>query len=220
MAPTLQMQLALVLGMVLRDAPRALDHARSARQPFVAADDEELVRRIGRGDRWAEEALYRRYVGTVYSTARRLLGNTVDAEDVVQDTFACAFEIWDQLRDPGRVKHWLLQIAVRKVHRRFRRRKLLRALGLDRSVDDATLESMARVDATAEARTELALLDVALRRLSPFERIAWMLRFVEGMKLEEVAQDCGCSLATAKRRIAAAQAKVDAHVQLQEASDA
>jgi RNA polymerase sigma-70 factor (ECF subfamily) len=43
-------------------------------------------------------------------------------------------------------------------------------------------------------------------------RIAWILRFVEDYRLDEVADACGCSLATAKRRIAAAQTVVDAHL--------
>ena len=213
------MQLALAL-MVVRDPPQLRERpAEPVRAPVITADDEELARRIGRGDRWAEEALYRRYVGTVYATVRRLLGNSEEAEDVVQDTFACAFEIWDQLREPARVKHWLLQIAVRKVHRRFRRRKLLRALGLDRSVDDATLCSMARAEATAETRAELSLLDDVLKKLPAAERVAWMLRYVEGLKLQEIAEDCSCSLATAKRRIAAAHARVETHLAIEELPD-
>jgi RNA polymerase sigma-70 factor (ECF subfamily) len=44
------------------------------------------------------------------------------------------------------------------------------------------------------------------------ERIAFCLRHVEGMKLEEVARACGCSLATAKRRVASAQARLDAEL--------
>lgn len=177
----------------------------------------DLVERIARGDRWAEEAFYRRHVALVQTTVRRLLGRSAEAEDVVQDAFVTAFEIWDQLREPEHAKNWLLTIAVRKVHRRFRRRRLLRLLGLDQPTDDATLESLARSDLGGEARAELSLLDRVLARLPAEARIAWMLRHVEGASLEEVAVLCECSLATAKRRIALANAMVSQHVLLPEA---
>lgn len=198
-----------------------LRHARAEPvqlEPAAPVSVTELVERIGRGDRWAEEAFYRRHVALVQSTVRRLLGRTAEAEDVVQDAFVTAFEIWDQLREPEHARNWLLTIAVRKVHRRFRRRRLSRLLGLDQTTDDATLEALARPDLGGEARAELALLDRVLRTVPPEARIAWMLRHVEGSSLEEVAVLCECSLATIKRRISVADAKVSEHVRLTERS--
>src|SRR5882724_1890420 len=133
--------------------------------------DSDLARRIGRGERWAEEAFYRRYVGQVLGLAQRLLGNYSDAEDVAQETFATAFEIWDQLRDYEHARPWLMQIAVRKVHRKFRKRRLLRLLGLDQGLDDLPLDTLAREDTSVEVRSELLVLDAALKSLSAKSRI-------------------------------------------------
>ena len=176
--------------------------------------DTDLARRIGRGDRWAEEAFYRRHVVQVVGLAQRLLGNSWDAEDVAQETFITAFEIWNQLRDYERARAWLMQIAVRKVHRRFRRRGLLRLLGLDRSVDDLPLDALAHEDTSAEVRSELLVLDAVLKSLPAKSKIPWMLRYVEGLPLDEVAEKCDCSLSTAKRRIAAAHRVVSRQVEL------
>lgn len=187
--------------------------------PVAPVSVGELAERIRRGDAWAEEAFYRRHVAGVRAVVRRLLGTSMDAEDVVQDAFVTAFEVWGQLRDPEHAGRWLLTIAIRKTHRRFRKRRLLRLLGLDRTTDDATLESLGRSDATGEARAELALLDRALQNVSASERVAWMLRYVEGMSLDEIAQACECSLATTKRRISVVNARVRAHVQLTEPRD-
>jgi RNA polymerase sigma-70 factor (ECF subfamily) len=187
--------------------------------PNDPVSDAELVRRIGQGDRWAEEAFYRRYVALVHGTVRRLLGRSGEAEDVVQDTFATAFEIWGQLRVPEAARQWLMSIAVRKAHRRFRRRRLLRTLGLDRSVDDAVLEALAAPTSSVEARLELRMLDEALGKLGVAERIAWMLRYVDGLALQEVAAQCGCSLATVKRRILTAREHVSRFVALEEAGN-
>jgi RNA polymerase sigma-70 factor (ECF subfamily) len=181
--------------------------------------DADLARRIGRGERWAEEAFYRRHAAQVLTLAQRLLGNSWDAEDVTQDTFVTAFAIWSQLRDLERARSWLMQIAVRKVHRQFRRRRLLRLLGLDRNADDLPLDVLAREDVSAEARSELMVLDSALKLLAPKLKIPWMLRYIEGLPLEEVAEKCDCSLATVKRRIADAQRIVARHVEVVGSAD-
>jgi len=181
--------------------------------------DSELARRISRGERWAEEAFYRRHVTHVVGLAQRLLGNFADAEDVAQETFTTAFEIWHQLRDYERARSWLSQIAVRKVHRKFRKRRILRLLGLDQGLDDLPLEALARDDTSAEIRSELILLDAVLKSLSAKSRIPWMLRYVEGLPLEEVAAQCDCSLATAKRRVASAHRLVSRQVKMGEVGD-
>jgi len=181
--------------------------------------DAELASRIRRGDRWAEEAFYRRHVQDVVGLAQRLLGNSADAEDTAQEAFVTAFQIWHQLRDVERVRAWLMQITVRNVQRKFRRRRLLRLLGLDRSFDDLPLDALAREDSSAETRSELAALDSALKRVLPEARLAWMLRYVEGLPLNEVAAQCDCSLATVKRRIQAAQQRIQRDVEIEEAQD-
>ena len=102
----------------------------------------------------------------------------------------------------------MLQIAVRKTHRRFRRRKLLRLLGLDRGASDRALESLATPGLGPDARAELALIEARRDRLPLHLRTAWTLRFVDGRSLGEVALACDCSLATAKRWIAKARDEI------------
>lgn len=164
--------------------------------------DEDLAGRLMAGEPWAREAFYRRYVKAVWCTALRLVGDRADADDVVQDTFVEALRDVSKLREPSRMRAWLLQITVHQAHRRFRKRKLLRRLGLERTQDDGLLETLAKPGASTETRAELACIDRVLGRVSATQRFAWMLRHVEGLSLEEVAEACDCSLATAKRRIA------------------
>ena len=92
-------------------------------------------------------------------------------------------------------------------------------LGLDRGADDATLAALSAPDLPADQRTDLALLDKVLAGLRTPIRIAWMLRRVEGLELTEVAEMAGCSLATAKRRIADADAVVRQHVAIPESPE-
>jgi len=177
-------------------------------QPRAA--DSELIERLARGDQWAKEALYRRYVKQVWSTALHMLGNRADAQDVVQDTFVEAFRDVGALRAHAALKPWLLRISVHQAHRYFRRRRLLRRLGLDRSLDDAPLDSLLHPGASPELRSELRAVERALASAPAAERFAWILRHVDGHSLEEVAAASACSLATAKRRLARCQSLVQA----------
>jgi RNA polymerase sigma-70 factor (ECF subfamily) len=177
-----------------------------------AISDEELVRRALTGDRWGREMLYRRHAGSLLAMTVRLISNGGDAEEIVQDTFVAAFEQLASLRESGAVGAWLRQIALNLVRRRVRRARLLRFLGLDRSTDYATLEALADPGLATDQRAELALIDCLLREMRPALRLAWMLRRVDGLELGEVASLCSCSLATVKRRIAAADVIVDRHV--------
>ncbi len=171
--------------------------------------DGSLVARARAGDRAAVDALFRRHTTTVLRLSMRLVGRRQDAEDVAQDALAVAIDELHALRETEAFGRWLAQITVRQAHRYFRRRKLKRLLGLDRGYDDATLESLARDDASPETRAELANIDAVLRSIDGADRVAWILRVVEGEQLEAVAALCDCSLATAKRRIAAAQERID-----------
>jgi RNA polymerase sigma-70 factor, ECF subfamily len=179
------------------------------------AEDAQLVERALAGDRGAEEAIYKRHVGYVAGMVLRLLVDQAETEDIVQDTFALALQELPRLRQRSSLRAWLAQIAVSQVHRRFRRRRLLRLLGLDRSEDPAAaLERIAAPDASPDVRSELAFLGRLLHELPIAQCIAWSLRYVEGATLEEVASACACSLATAKRRIAAADKQVRAMVRV------
>jgi RNA polymerase sigma-70 factor (ECF subfamily) len=175
-------------------------------------DDAVLVARAREGDRWAEEALYQRHVPYVMGMVVRLLGSRDEAEDIVQDTFAIGLDRLATLRQADSVRAWFAQIAVSQVRRKLRRARLLSRLGLEPPLDDVDLESLAVEEADAETRAELAAIGRALAKLPTNDRLAWMLRNVDGEPLAEVARLCGCSLATAKRRIAAAARYLEQHI--------
>lgn len=197
---------SLALPFVFAAGTRAAERPASHIEPHES--DGELVLRARRGDRWAEEALYRRHVHAVTRLAVRLLSRSTEAEDVVQDAFITAFADLTKLRDESAFGGWVTRIAIRQVHRRYRRRRLLRALGLDRGEDDLALEHQMDSAAGPEALAAVRELARMLETLGARERIAWTLRHIEGCKLEEVAASLGVSLATAKRAIASADGVV------------
>ena len=183
--------------------------AEIARLPRPSTQDAVLVARALGGDRWAEEAIYRRHVHRVSAVAARLLRRGADVDDVVQDTFVEGLRALAKLRDPERLGPWLVRIAVHRVHKIFRRRRLLRWIGLERlEAPDETLVSQARTEAGHEARAELDWHDRALDALDWDTREAWVLVVLEGYALGEAAELAGCSLATLKRRVARAESAI------------
>lgn len=196
------------LPLLLASVPAS----RRGGRPTEGASDQDLVDRARGGDTAAEEAIYKRHVAYVAGIAARILRSRTETEDCVQEVFIAVLGHLGSVRDGEALRAYLAQTVVRASRRRLRRRRLAAFLSLDGPEDEVGLDAMARDDASPETRAELALLDRALRRLSTDLRIAWTLRLVEGLALDEVADACGCSLATAKRRIAAADAEVRRHV--------
>jgi RNA polymerase sigma-70 factor (ECF subfamily) len=179
----------------------------------AAASDAALVERARTGDRWAAEALYRRHAGDAMRLAMFLLGRRSDAEDAVQDAFVAALGKLANLREPAAFARWLMRIVANAARARLRHRRLLSWLGLDGGGDDdVALERHAAPGVTAEHRAELAWLDGALRAMPDRERLPWVLRHVEGWELHDIARALGISLATVKRRLRAARARVTAWI--------
>jgi RNA polymerase sigma-70 factor (ECF subfamily) len=91
-------------------------------------------------------------------------------------------------------------VTVRVASQRLRRRRLRSFFGMD----DYVYEQVAAPGASPEDHVLLNTVYEVLDRLPTPLRVAWSLRHAEGMELQAVADACECSLATAKRRIAAA----------------
>lgn len=190
------------------------ESAQIHRLPVPRVDsnsDGELVRRAQLGDGAAEEALYRRHVRRVILRCHRLVGSKTDAEDVAQDVFVRAFEKLKSLKTPEAFGRWLDRITVHGVLGLLRRRRIVQFLRLE---EHPGLPDPICPRASPEVAAELAQLSQVLGRLPPQDRLAWALRYVEGETLPEVARLTQVSLATVKRRIRAAQVRIEAHVQV------
>lgn len=156
------------------------------------------------------EALYEDYAPYVGAVASRLLGRAAEVEDVVQDVFTVAVHGLRRREDALEVKGWLAKVTVRRCVRQLRLRRLWRLVDLDA---EPSYERLADPSAGPGERRLVSEVYRALDGVSANERVAWTLRHVEGESLEDIARLCECSLATAKRRIAAAHEKIKASVE-------
>jgi RNA polymerase sigma-70 factor (ECF subfamily) len=151
------------------------------------------------------DALFRRYAPYVGAIGLRIMGRDADLDDLVQDVFIQAHRGLSALQDPNAVKAWLARVTVRCARRRLKRQWLRRILHLE---DSPEYEELADAGATPEQRAQIASAYRLLETLPADERIVWVLRYVEGETLEDIAKLCACSLSTVQRRLRAAASKM------------
>lgn len=184
------------------------DDERGRDAGVEALTDAQLVALSRAGDREAFEGLYRRHAAFALNLAVRIQGGVGDVEDIVHDAFLKAHDRLEELREDAAFRGWLASIVVRLVRSRLRRGRLLGSLGLGQQ-EPIDLDALAAEGAGPETRVLLAQIYSVLRRIPVDQRIAWILRYVDKHTLVDVAKMVGCSLATVKRRISAAQAVLD-----------
>jgi RNA polymerase sigma-70 factor (ECF subfamily) len=156
------------------------------------------------------EDLYKRFAPYVAAIASRILGRESEVEDVVQDVFMASLNGLKKRDQLLQAKSWFATVTVRSSMRKLRVRSLWNLFDL---AEPPQYERLSDQAAGPEERRMIAEVYRALDRVSPKERVAWVLRHVQGESLEETAVLCECSLATAKRRIAAAHAVVKARLE-------
>ncbi len=178
--------------------------------PFTG-DTVALVHALREGHRGAKAAFFERYSSRVERIITHVLGFDSELADVVQEAFVGALNSIHTLQEPSSLEAWLSRVAAltaRKVLRSRSRRGWLR-----RFVDSHEEERHEPVGPGPdfEGRQALRAVYSVLARLSADERIAFALRFIDGMELTEVAAACGVSLATIKRRLGRAEQRFVAH---------
>jgi len=174
-------------------------------------DEREMVERARAGDLDAFDRLIRRYQDQVFSVAFRLLGNEDDAADVTQDVFLACFRHLKNFRGGSKVSTWLHRITINMVKNLWSRRKRQgsdRTFSLDEAPDPdggAPIDTIA--DSKANPRREAAdaeiyeVLERKILELEPDFREVIVLRFIEGLSYEEIAEVTGEPLGTVKSRI-------------------
>ncbi|MCC6553496.1 MAG: sigma-70 family RNA polymerase sigma factor [Polyangiaceae bacterium] len=175
--------------------------------PQQARSDEELVRGAAAGEPWAAAALLDRYGPLVERMIRRVMGHDPELEDLVQDAFASVLGSIHQVRDGQALKGWIASVAAHTAHHAIRRRRAARWLFFWRREEELPEPASEPAHGPRDAVRRMY---AALDQLPAGERVAFALRYIEEMQLEEVASACGVSLATIKRRLQRAEKRFTA----------
>ena len=167
-------------------------------------DDLDIVVAVLAGDVDQFAHLVHRYQGPLLHLAQNRLGRSDLAEDVVQDTFVCAYKSLHTYKSAFNFRTWLWTILLNQCRRhgqRFARQpsQTVHPLAEDRIVNASSSSTGPELQAMVNERNQL--LQRLLRELSESQADAIRLRFFGQLKYREIADSMQCSLGAAKKRV-------------------
>jgi RNA polymerase sigma-70 factor (ECF subfamily) len=180
--------------------------------------DGALVRRCKCGDRAAFDELITRYQDRVFNLCFHLLGNEEDALDLAQDAFVTCFQKIGQFEERSGFYTWLYRIVV-NLSKNFRKYEERRARSKTESLDARIESGGEELDKQfpsanpgprdcAALKQEIKMLEAGLQQLTAEFRQVLLLRYMEGLRYEEIAAVLNCSLGTVKSRINRARSEL------------
>jgi RNA polymerase sigma-70 factor (ECF subfamily) len=177
---------------------------------MTTSDDEAaLLERSRQGDREAFSTLVARYASATLSAAWRILGDRAEAEDVCQETFLAAYRALPTFRAESRFSTWLYRIAVNKCRDRLRAQAAGPEVEGRPGGPDGEPPAEPAGHSMQHRTPEDVLIDEqrarqlerAIQRLPPLYREAFVLRHVEGLTYEEMAEALGVVGSTLRMRV-------------------
>jgi RNA polymerase sigma-70 factor (ECF subfamily) len=197
--------------MAAWDQPAALllrhmdDTAERRYQSFRM--DADLITRAARGDQSAFQALVERHRSMVYRVAFQFAGNHHDAEDIAQEVFIKVYRSLDKFRQDAQLTSWLYRIVMNACIDHRRRHAPAAAAPFGEEAEQRLLNTPAEQpgpDAHAYAGELGAVLQMEIARLPHGQRIVFIMRHHQGLKLCEIAEALGLAEGTVKRQLHAA----------------
>lgn len=151
-------------------------------------------------------AMTRTHQAKLYRTACFLTGNTHEGEDLLQETLLEAWKGWESFEGRSSAYTWLYRILIHRYHR-WQRRQIVRRMFFVRAEECDWENLQTFVDPSSppgslmEREEQNAQLWKFLESLRPKHREALVLRYVENMRLEQIAETLGLPLGTVKSRL-------------------
>lgn len=174
-------------------------------------EEQLLVERSKKGDKEAFEHLVLLYENKVYTTAYRFMGNYADASDLAQDAFIKIYQALPGFRGDSSFGTWIFHITVNVCRDELRKRKRRPTVSLDDNsgeYNNSTYDICSNDPGPEEMldRSETqAMIQSCLNTLSDDYREIIVLREIQELTYEEIAEVLGCSLGTVKSRLSRAR---------------
>jgi RNA polymerase sigma-70 factor (ECF subfamily) len=174
-------------------------------------DDVTIVAMLVEGDVCAPRIVWQKFAPMVQRMLRRAFGPDYEIDDLSQEVFLVLFNRAHTLRDAQALRAFIISITAYTIRCELRRKTARRWLRFGEPMVAKA------ADADLDGREALKRLYRILDRLSSDDRTAFVLRFMEGLEVAEVARAVGTSLATTKRRLSHAWSRVVTHAQRDDA---
>ncbi len=180
----------------------------------ASCDDAALVRAALLGQAWAQREIWRRFAPMVYGLFRRALSPRCDHDDLTQEVFLRVFRNLGSLERASAIRSFVYSVAVRVVSEEVRRFAWRRRIS-ERQRDLSTPSTSP--PANFEVRETLLFVQRILGGMGDKYRAVFVLRYVDGMDLEEIALGLRISRSSVKRYLAKSLASVYKSVAQEEA---
>ena len=165
---------------------------------------QDLVDRCRHGDRQAQFEIYKLYYKAMYNTSLRIVNQTQEAEDIMQEAFLSAFEKINDYREEVSFGAWLKKIVVNKSLDALRKKHIEQE-----DVDPGSLKHTTEEDETADdPEYNIESIRKAIARLPEGYRTVLTLHLFEGYDHEEIAEIMGISHATSRSQYSRARQKL------------
>ncbi|ADU99934.1 sigma-70 family RNA polymerase sigma factor [Alicycliphilus denitrificans] len=181
-------------------------------RPLSPLDETDRIARARRGEIAAFSELVAHYQDRIYRFLVRMTRSQEDARELTQETFLSAYEALPRWRPDARLSTWLFRIARNQAVDRLRRAQRVEFVALDEALHEQVPADTPTPEAALQARQRIAALERALARLPVEHREILLLRDIEDMPYEDIAEVLGISLGTVKSRIARARAGLLRHM--------
>ena len=163
-------------------------------------NEQDLIEGCRRGNRQAQQLLYDRYAGRMYSVCLRYARNPMEAEDIVVIAFTKIFERISQYRGEGSFEGWIRRITVNEALSALRRN---RTMGIEADLDSADREiDYQQLSDHLEAEDLIQIIE----KLPPGYRVVFNMYAIDGYSHKEIAEALGISENTSKSQLSRARA--------------
>ena len=169
--------------------------------------DTDLVNRAAEGDHAAFHLLVERHRAMVYRVAYQFAGNHHDAEDIAQEVFIKVYRSLDRFRQDAQLTSWMYRIAMNACIDHKRRHSAAAAAPFGEEAELKMLnmpEEAPGPEDRAYAGELGEVLEQEVQRLPPGQRVVFIMRHHQGLKLGEIAAALGLAEGTVKRQLHAA----------------
>ena len=169
--------------------------------------DFDLVNRAAGGDHAAFHLLVERHRTMVYRVAYQFAGNHHDAEDIAQEVFIKVYKSLDKFRQDAQLTSWMYRIAMNACIDHKRRHSPVGAAPFGEEAEFKMLntpEERPGPEERAYAGELGEVLEQEIQRLPPGQRVVFIMRHHQGLKLGEIAESLGLAEGTVKRQLHAA----------------
>lgn len=170
--------------------------------------DKELVQQVQQGDKRAFDLLVIKYQRRIMRLLARMISDPAEVEDVAQETFIKAYRALPQFRGDSNFYTWLYRIAINSA-RNWQAAKGRRPL-LAHEYENEEGETFSSIDTLTDINTPESMMvsrqvadtvNAAISQLAPELRTAIVLREIEGLSYEEIAETMDCPIGTVRSRI-------------------